>query len=302
MQTCRNCGSANLRELGFVGAVAPFFLKRVLNMEVKTLGAGHPLKLIARRVCALPKRFFDRVYGSGAYLEMQVCLDCSFVQVKHAFSDDALGQLYVDYRSATYNEERTHYEPTYAALSTQVGIGDQEIKARVGGLTAWLKGKIECDGGFSMLDFGGSDGRFLPELDGSKYVFEISNISPLPGIVRIDSEADLGIYDYVQIAHVLEHVSEPLALVKRVSNFVRPSGYLYIEVPQERTDAEIAALKKGTIQSELGIHEHINVYCSSSVACLVEAAELEPIKIETFPIDLGWITGTIIRALCRKRA
>jgi hypothetical protein len=97
-------------------------------------------------------------------------------------------------------------------------------------------------------------------------------------------------------------VSEPLALVKRVSSFMRPSGYLYIEVPQERTDAEIAALKRGTIPSELGIHEHINLYCSSSVARLVEAAGLEPIKIEAFPIDLGWVTSTIIRALCKKRA
>jgi len=34
VQDCRNCGSGNLRELGFVGEVAPFFLKRVFNMEV----------------------------------------------------------------------------------------------------------------------------------------------------------------------------------------------------------------------------------------------------------------------------
>lgn len=235
-------------------------------------------------------------------MEMQICLACSFVQVKHAFSDDALGRLYADYRSSSYNEDRIRYEPTYAALCNHVGIGDQEIKSRVGGLTAWLTGKIECDVNFSVLDFGGSDGRFLPTLDGSKFVFDISDIQPLPGIVRVDSEADLKTYDYVQIAHVLEHVPEPLALLRHASSFVKPSRYLYIEVPQELTDTQLAELKSGPVRLGLGIHEHINVYSTSAVTRLVEAAGLDPITIEAVPIDLGWVQGTIIRALCRKRA
>ena len=271
-------------------------------MEVRTSYARHPLRVLARRLCVLPKRFLDRVYGTSACVEMQVCLHCSFVQVKHAFPDEALGRLYVDYRSSTYNEERTRYEPTYAALSKQVGIGQKEIEARFADLTAWLEGKIERDGDFSMLDYGGSDGRFLPQLDCRKYVFEISDVPPLPGIVRIDNEANLGAYNYVQIAHVLEHVSEPLALVKRVSNYVSPSGYLYIEVPQELTDAQITRLKSDPSRSVLYVHEHINVYCPSSVTALAHAAGLDPVRVETTPIDWGWATGTVVRALCRKRS
>jgi len=30
---CRICGSAEVKELGFIGEIAPFFLKRVLNAE-----------------------------------------------------------------------------------------------------------------------------------------------------------------------------------------------------------------------------------------------------------------------------
>jgi hypothetical protein len=165
---CRNCGSLNLKELGFAGQVAPFFLKRVLNVELGTPKARHPLKLLARRLFALPQRFFTKLYGCSAYLEMQICLDCSFVQTKHSFPDDAIGRLYTDYRSATYNEERIRYEPTYAALAEHVGVGDQEVQARMEGLTSWLDGKIESENGFSMLDFGGADGRFLPRLQGAK--------------------------------------------------------------------------------------------------------------------------------------
>lgn len=296
---CRNCGSSKLRELGFVGEVAPFFLKRVMNMELMASLASHPLRLLARRVCALPQLFFEKVYGSRGYVEMNVCLDCSFVQTKQPFPDEALGRLYADYRSSSYNEERIKYEPTYAAIAKDVGAGEQEIRNRVGGLTEWLAGKIERDCDFSMLDFGGSDGRFLPLIEGKKFVFEISTIEPLKGIIKIADEADLGRYSYVQIANVLEHAPEPLKLIRRVSRYVKPGGYLYIEVPQERTDAQLAQLQRTGSGCLLTVHEHINIYSRKAVDGLLRAADLEPAAIEAAPIDLGWVSGTVIRALCR---
>lgn len=302
MHVCRNCGSSSLRELGFSGAVAPFFLKRVMNLEINTPAARHPLKVLARRLCVLPKRFFDRVYGNSVCVEMQFCLDCTFVQVKHGFSDEALGRLYADYRSPSYNEERIRYEPSYAQICDFVGIGDKEIESRVSGLTAWLKGKIDCSDGFSMLDFGGSDGRFLPSLDGRKYVFDISSVSPQPGVVRIEKEADLETYPYVQVAHVLEHVTEPLALVKHVSNFVSRSGYLYIEVPQELPDDVLSELRSGPVGRSFVIHEHINQFSTAAVTHLVESAGLQLVTIERVPLDMGWISSFAIRALSRKIA
>lgn len=300
MNSCRSCGSRNAKDLGFIGEVAPFFLKRVFNAEIRTSRARHPLRLLARRLCTFPHRLLSKVYGCSVCVEMEVCTNCSFIQTKHPFSEDSLARLYTDYRSAAYNEERIRYEPTYASIAKDVGFGEKELQTRVSGLTAWLSDKISCEDDFSMLDFGGADGRFLPRLEGKKFVFEISDVSPSEGIVRIAKEADLGTYSYVQIAHVLEHVPEPLALLKRVSSFVRPSGYLYIEVPQDLNDTEIADLKRGSISRGLPIHEHINVFCPSSVSRLVQAAGLEPVSIESAAVDIGWIAATIVRALCRK--
>lgn len=295
---CRNCGSADLKDLGFVGEVAPFFLKRVLNAEIGTRVSRSPRNRILQRISALPYRVLRRIHPTGAFMEMQICLYCSFVQTKHPFPDDALGALYADYRQDSYNRERIHYEPSYAAIANDVGKANQEMECRVGGLTTWLKGKIEPGPAFSMLDFGGSDGRFLPRLPGSRFVFEISDTTPLPGIVRIADKDNLKTYSYVQIAHVLEHVSEPLALLKHVAQYLEPSGHLYIEVPQDLPDEEIARLRDGSPRATLGIHEHVNYYCVSSIRRLVEAAGLFPIQVETTPIDLGWITGTNVRALC----
>ena len=49
---------------------------------------------------------------------------------------------------------------------------------RVSGLTAWLSDKIQRENDFSMLDYGGSDGRFLPTLEGQKFLFEVCPMSP----------------------------------------------------------------------------------------------------------------------------
>jgi hypothetical protein len=43
------------------------------------------------------------------------------------------------------------------------------------------------------------------------------------------------------------------------------------------------------------------VYCLSSISRLAEAANLDIVAIDSTKVDLGWSTGTNIRALCRKR-
>jgi hypothetical protein len=302
MEGCRNCGSLNLMDLGFIGEVAPFFLKRVLNMEVRTALARHPLRLLARRMCGLPQRLFEKVYGSRAYVEMQICLHCSFVQTKYAFSEEGIGRLYADYRSATYNEERIRYEPSYAAVAKDIGVTEQEFDTRVVALTAWLSSQIRPNMDFSMLDFGGSDGRYLPGFDGRKFLFEISDIAPAAGVVKIANQSDLETYSYVQVSHVLEHVPEPLGLIKYVSSLLKPAGYLYIEVPQELADSEIAELKAGAGRRGLPIHEHINMYCTSSIVKLAEAAQLSVLKVDSTNMDFGWASGTCIRLLCNRNA
>ena len=44
-----------------------------------------------------------------------------------------------------------------------------------------------------MLDYGGANGIFLPDLPGRKYVFDISNVAPADGITRVKSESELGV-------------------------------------------------------------------------------------------------------------
>lgn len=299
MDRCRNCGAANLRELGFVGALAPFFLKRVLNVELVTHTSSYRLKRLLQGLTAFARPMMARIHPTTAAVEVQFCLDCSFVQTKFPFTDDSIGRLYSDYRSNSYNAERCHYEPSYAAIADKVGQYQSGNFDRVDSLTQWLQGKVDLRGK-SMLDYGGADGQFLPAIDGEKYVFEVSNIEPARGVVRIPDESLLRTYSYIQLAHVLEHVTEPLKMVRGVSNHLDEGGFLLVEVPQDLDSALLEQLHTGRIDVHLTVHEHINNYCLLSVQKLIAAADLEAISIEEIQIESPVAKQRYIRALAKR--
>jgi hypothetical protein len=300
MGECRNCGAAATRDLGFIGDVAPFFLKRVLKLEYGLAPSGHPVKRFLRRF-GFFSRTFQKIYGRSVLVEIEMCIACSFIQPTVPFREEALGRLYADYRSDSYNRERIQYEPEYASIASNVGCCSQEVQTRKVGLTRWLTGKFDVESDFSMLDYGGADGKFLPDLPGRKYVFDISDIAPFEGVVRIHDESELAFYPYIQLAHVLEHVSYPLVLTRKAASFLKDSGYLYIEVPQELSNAAMSRLANGDRTIRLDIHEHINRYSEKSVIELLRSAGLSPLAIHSEEVDFGWAKATIIRALGRKR-
>jgi hypothetical protein len=301
MAECRNCGGPDVRDLGSVGRVAPFFLKRVFGMEIRVTQPMSPLKrLIKGSLTRLAPLW--RLYDRQVYVDMQICRRCQFVQAARPFRDDDLMRLYADYRSDTYNEERIHFEPTYAKWAGHVGYDAQEVQVRRNALAKFLQVSLPGTSFPTILDYGGSDGRFIPDLPGSKFVFEISHVEPVPGVTRIVQEKYLGKYSLVLLAHVIEHVSHPLDLIRSVSQYVEPGGFLYVETPQESQDAMLQQMQEGSASPPLGIHEHVNQYSLPAVRALLESAGLELVAMEKEEVNLGWLTGTHIRAIARKPA
>ncbi len=300
MGECRNCGSTDLEDVGFVGEVAPFFLKRVCNLETGFATSEHPLKRMFRHRTKFLRMLLTKLYRPTVSVELQSCNTCLFLQTKVPYSDEAIKNLYFDYRSESYNKERIEYEPSYAKLAGEVGIGETERLNRVNGLTAWLGSKIDSNCSLSMLDYGGADGGYLPHFAGDKYVFDLSDTPPVAGVVRIDDEAVLNTYSYVQVAHVLEHVPFPLALVKGICSHIKTGGYLYTEVPQEIDEAVSDKLKRHADGIRIIIHEHINRYTPVGIVELFKSAGLEQIAVETEMLDFGWTKTRIIRGLARK--
>jgi hypothetical protein len=299
---CRNCGSGEVQDLGLIGQVQPFFLKRVFGIELRTPRSPNAMKQKIRDLVAIPISSLSRVTGQFAYVEMQLCRHCFFVQTSIPFHDEDIMRLYADYRSPVYTAERTSYEPEYAMIAPAIGQVEQEVNTRRSALAAFLSKVLNTSHTDNILDYGGADGRFIPNIPGSKFVFEISTMDPIAGVTRVKSEADLGTYSLILFAHVTEHVTQPLQLVRKLSAYVKPGGYLYIETPQEISDQQRLQLQNGARPFDLGIHEHINYYCVQAVRCLLEAAGFSIAAIESGPVDVGWAKSVHIRALGQKPA
>lgn len=84
-------------------------------------------------------------------------------------------------------------------------------------------------------------------------------------------EADhLGTFDLVTLNKVLEHVPEPVAMLRRAGTLVRPPGAVYLEVP----DGEGAARDPDGAMREEFFIEHLHVFSMASVALLTQQAGL----------------------------
>jgi len=297
---CRNCGERNVHGLGAVGKLAPFFLKRVVGLELADPKSPSPIKRWLRRIAGIPGSPLRRMTSQFAFAELEICSRCSFIQTQRPFHDDDIMRLYRDYRSPSYNQERIRYEPSYAAIASRVGHDSAEVEHRTEALEAFLGRSIASRQLNTILDYGGSDGRFIPKVPARKFVFEVSDVQPISGVTRIAEESSLKRYSIVLLAHVIEHVPHPLELVRKVAAYVEPGGFLYIETPQEIADEDRVGLENGTRRFDVNIHEHINSYCPSAVHHLVQSAGLRVVGIESSLVDVGWAKAVHVRALGQK--
>jgi 2-polyprenyl-3-methyl-5-hydroxy-6-metoxy-1,4-benzoquinol methylase len=75
---------------------------------------------------------------------------------------------------------------------------------------------------------------------------------------------DLGSFDLVTLNKVLEHVSDPIAMLARANSFLSPGGAVYVEVP----DGEGAAGDVDGANREEFFIEHLHAFSMASL-CLV---------------------------------
>jgi len=219
-----------------------------------------------------------------------------------------MARLYNDYRGASYQQQREKYESIYTKeFNHLIGSNEIEIKNRRGILNKVLKDNNVPDD-ISVLDFGGNDGRFIPEhLIGKKYCYDISGNATIAGVTKLSSLDLKGeTFGLILLAHVLEHVSYPKELMKEVVSSMSPSSLLYIELPEEVSLPFIEACKKKMRSFLLGptehavMHEHINQFTSASLRSLLREMELECVDIGSKRIDLGWSNVNILYCLSKK--
>lgn len=170
------------------------------------------------------------------------CTNCGLYFFRREFSAAELDRIYADYRSFAYFKRRNRWEPWYSkAVNDAIGHNEETVKHRRLRLQMRVQEYVShkaIDMPTRILDFGGDEGQFIPDLSPScqKRVYEVSSSPTVDGVQRVSSWHDVEDFapNFVMICHVLEHTRDAREIVQRAYEALPEGGLLYVEVPLDR--------------------------------------------------------------------
>jgi hypothetical protein len=314
---CRVCGSSNTKVLP-IGRYAEFFSLRVDTRKddfvvyvrgnfLQISPAPFPIRAIRKieRLLRGPKVKPVVQFRTN----MQACAVCHGITPCHEYSFEDLQGIYRDYRSETYNKDRISVEPSYARIAQDVGNSSLEIANRNAAVDCFLGRNARHFSGGVMIDYGGSDGRFIPSFAYAQFecvhIYDASDAALHLSVdtrkVRRIAAPCQAAYRFLTCMHVLEHVGSPRQLVIEVARLLEPGGLIYIEIPLELSTSIRDAFDEKIIDPPIIIHEHVNIFDRTSMRALIQSVDgLELIDDAEDVVEQGWIQGLTGRFLARK--
>jgi len=314
---CRVCGSSNIKVLP-IGRYAEFFSLRVDTRKDDSVvyARGNFLQINAAPLPIRALRKIGRLLRDAKdkpvvqfRTNMQSCAVCHGVTPCHEYSFEDLQGLYRDYRSETYNRDRISVEPSYERISKDVGSNSLEIANRNSAVDHFLGRNSSHFSGGAMIDYGGSDGRFIPSFAYEHFeCIDICDASDAALHRSVDTRKVKritvprpGTYRFLTCMHVLEHVGSPRELVGEMARLLEPGGLIYIEVPLELSKSICDAFEQKIIDPPIIIHEHLNIFDRTSIRALIHSVDgLELVDDAEDVVEQGWIQGLTGRLLARK--
>lgn len=175
-------------------------------------------------------------HGQPELTRLATCSDCGFRYFERRLSEVEAQRLYKGYRDTTYLRARRRWEPFYTEAAHNRVIGWAQSESRIADLTRTLTESGLPNRFEHAIDHGGSGGHMLRAVNAiHKVVFDPSGFPPIEGVSAICDASQLQAgCDLLLSCQVLEHVSDPRAYLRSVSQLCRPGAYLYLEVPDER--------------------------------------------------------------------
>lgn len=164
--------------------------------------------------------------------ELSDCGTCGFRCFVDRYEPSEIQSLYGGYRGETYFRQRHRHEPWYTRrFNDDLGSPEAALH-RNHRLASFLREAGVLPAARSVIDWGGDRGQFIPETFSERFVYDISGVQPVPSVTALRSD-DLRNrrYDLLIAAHVLEHASDPAALLRELLE-IRASR-IYVEVPYE---------------------------------------------------------------------
>lgn len=188
------------------------------------------------------------------------------------------------YVDNTYGEAMRQTFERIVALPPQ----QSDNAGRVARFLAFVREHFKAQSAPSLLDVGSGLGVFPyamkqvgwhctaldPDDRASRHAREVVGVAAVTGdFMKVDITV-LGRFDVVTFNKVLEHVEDPVSMLKRALTLLELGGFVYFEVP----DGE-AAVAEGPDREEFFI-EHHHVFSPASAALLANRAGFHPLVIE----------------------
>lgn len=152
-----------------------------------------------------------------------------------------------------------------------------------------------------ILDFGCGNGFFLSFMKSKGWDVMGIEISPPArknaSTIGVETRPNLrGIkpstYDAVMLRFVLEHLSEPLAFLKKIRKFLVKNGILITIVPNDFNPLQDLTQKMGHNKWWIKYPDHINYFNFNSLSSLLEIAGFRILYKNTdFPMEFFLLMG-----------
>lgn len=204
--------------------------------------------------------------GSSYRREIWRCVRCGHFISVHEMDLSSIYQQ--EYMRATYGKELKEHFDRIVVLPLRLS----DNKRRVRRVTRFFKkpgSVLDIGSGLCVFLYGmkkiGWQGTALdPNEAACRHAREVVGVKAV--CEDFMKAKRLGKYDLVTFNKVLEHVQDPVTMLAKARECLRPKGLVYVEVP----DGELA-VRKGQSREEFFI-EHRHVFSAVSLALLVQSA------------------------------
>jgi Methyltransferase domain len=165
------------------------------------------------------------------------CDACDLVYFSHRFDEDTLAAMYSGYRNQRYLSIRRRWEPWYSQhVNATMEPGSETVAERVGFVTDIIRSYVQIETLRNIVDYGGDQGQFFPAgYTGPRYVIDVSGKDLVDGVQAVSSLDELPDTPHLVVAAgLLEHLVDPVGLVKEIRAAIADDGVFYAEVPLDR--------------------------------------------------------------------
>lgn len=146
---------------------------------------------------------------------------------------------------------------------------------------------------FRMKEAGWDCTALDPAPQVEKHLAEVVGVRTVIGdVLEIQSE-DLGRFDVITLNKVIEHVEDPVSMLRKVVDHLNPSGVVYVEVP------DVVAAVEGAGREEYFI-EHHHVFSPASLVNTTVRSGLEMVSMQRLHEPSGKYTIVMFARLPRS--